>query len=47
MFGINVNLLSGAEGYPYMLKIRLGNRPVSSINSEHTNEYYTHIYTIN
>ena len=30
----------------YMPKITNGNRPVSSINSEHTNKYiYTHIYT--
>ena len=35
----NLNLLAGAKSYPYMPKIAIGNRPVSSINSEHTNKY--------
>ena len=40
------NLLAGAKSYPYMPKSRFGNRPVSSINSEHTNKYiYTYTHT--
>ena len=40
----NLNFLSGAKSYPYMPKFRFRNRPVSSMNSEHTNKYiHTHI----
>ena len=38
-------IVVGATSYPRMPKNRFRNRPVSSINSEHTNNIYIYIYT--
>ena len=40
----NLNLLAGANSYPYVPKITFGNRPVSSINRNIQTNIYTHTY---